>query len=167
MWKGIHPHLGDLLTMVINHLRVMGWSSKYPFIRPSRGPHFTPIGLDCIGAHLVPWKDGESGSEFAICFFPRLFANLSWLGNKLKKDQNGDFIRQKDVKLPPSEPQFTMDAREIWDHDLVVTSYLYFRILRVIHPPVKMITPSGPIRPLSKQSFEKKKTTNCWYTPVN
>ena len=41
---------------------------------------------------------------------------------------------------------------------LVVTSYLYFRRLRVIHPPVKMITPSGPSRPLNKPSFEKKTT---------
>ena len=26
--EGEYPYLGDFLTMVINHLQVMGWSSK-------------------------------------------------------------------------------------------------------------------------------------------
>ena len=28
-WKGNNPQLGDLLTMVLNHLQVLAWSSKW------------------------------------------------------------------------------------------------------------------------------------------
>ena len=39
--EGKAPHLGDLRTMVINHLQVMGWSSKYWWRRSLKSPEET------------------------------------------------------------------------------------------------------------------------------
>ena len=49
MYKGEYSYLGDVLTMVIHHLQVMGWSSKYQGIR-----------RDYFISHFVnkdPWKN--------------------------------------------------------------------------------------------------------------
>ena len=124
--------------------------------------------------------------------FRRFFAKLSWLGNKLKKDQNGDgikiadFIRQKEGKggyfsfceNTTLRTSVNHGCPRDWGSFLVVTSYLYDKKtwLRMIHPPVKLITPSGPSRPVNKWLFEKKDhkmlvskvvSTHLWNTPLN
>ena len=67
-WKGRlegvpQPYLGDLLFMVINHLQVMGWSSKYFSL--VFGPNFSSQArVDCPTCHGEPFvKPG--------CTFPK------------------------------------------------------------------------------------------------
>ena len=70
--EGECPYLGDLLTMGINHLQVLGWSSKYPQIRvhpihPYPSPRClneaTPrrkhllFQLPLLRLEIPPWSD--------------------------------------------------------------------------------------------------------------